>query len=127
LQADKDLYHTQMSEREAKFLQIAWEQYANSAAELQCAKLLSVKQLLQSKSAIEQLKKHVETRLMWLSWSEQAMLNEMHVRVLPSVAVGALSARAHMHAPLTVRYAVRICLGDSHREGCQYTHVRPSL
>jgi hypothetical protein len=79
MQADKDLSFSQMSQREARFLKIAWQQYANSTAELEHSKLLSVGQLLQSRSAIEELKKHVDTRLMWLSWSEQAELNEMHV------------------------------------------------
>jgi hypothetical protein len=79
MQADKDLFHSQMSQREARFLKIAWQQYADSTAEMQHCKLLSATQLLQSRSAIEQLKKHVDTRLTWLSWSEQAELNEMHV------------------------------------------------
>lgn len=79
IQADQDLFHAAMGEREARFLKIAWQQYANSTAELERRKLLSVGQLLQSKAVIEQLKTHVETRLMWQSWSAQAELNEMHV------------------------------------------------
>ena len=79
MQADLDLNHSQMSEREARFLKIAWQQFCSSTAELEGLKLLSVSQLLQSKTAVEKLKQHVDTRLMWLSWSEQAELNEMHV------------------------------------------------
>jgi hypothetical protein len=78
MQADQDLSHTQMSQREARFLKIAWQQYADSTAELEHSKLLSVGQLLQSRNAIEELKQHVATRLVWKSWSEQAELNELH-------------------------------------------------
>lgn len=79
IQADLDLYHSQMSEREARFLQIAWQSFCSSTANLEEMDLLSVRQLLHAKSAVEQVKKHVSTRLTWLSWSEQAELNEMHV------------------------------------------------
>lgn len=93
MQADKDLFHSQMSQREARFLKIAWQQYANSTAEMQHSELLSANQLLQSRSAIEQLKKHVDTRLKWLSWSEQAELNEMHVFASPNSRIVAKPMR----------------------------------
>jgi len=75
MQADRDLYNSQMSEREARFLRIAWQQFANSAAEMERNKLLSTKQLLECKSCIDTMKTHVATRLTWLSWSEQAEFN----------------------------------------------------
>lgn len=79
LQADRDLYHSFMGQRESRFLKIAWQQYASCAAELGRQDLLSVSQLLLIRDVIDKLKEHVRTRLMWQSWSEQAELNEMHV------------------------------------------------
>ena len=62
--ADRDLYNSQMSEREGRFLRIAWQKFANSAASLGDKKLLTTKQLLQSNAVVEAIKDHVATRLM---------------------------------------------------------------
>ena len=103
IQADLDLYHSQMSDREARFLKIAWQNFCSSTAELEEMKLLSVQQLLHARAAVEQMKKHVATRLTWLSWSEQAELNEMHVF--------ASSASLHIEKPTRLLFIASIADG----------------